>query len=235
MKDECTDWNAYLRKHLNGLSSYTDFSLIRPYLKGRILDIGCSYGSFLSQCASSTQCELVGIDPSEEALAIARESLPRAELRWGMAEHIPYDDNSFDVVTSFEVIEHIMEPDRLFQEAWRVLRTGGYLILQTPNYPIKRVYDVLYWIKGDRRDPYDDPTHLSPHGFKLLRQRAESAGFIIERQVGRNILGERRFSVLRKWKEGFLAPLFVQKMILIARKPEKLAPSVGEAKTNGAN
>ncbi len=64
-----------------------------------------------------------------------------------MEEGIPYPDDSFDVVSAGEVIEHIYDPDRLLAETRRVLRPGGHVVLTTPN--LQAWYNRALFVAGD--------------------------------------------------------------------------------------
>ena len=106
--------------------------------EGRLLDVGCGDGIFLAELDRSTglsarSWELHGVDFSPSALADARKRGPYLFEQCNLEDGIPHLDNSFDVVTACEVIEHIYDPDHLLREAHRVLRPGGWLLITTPN------------------------------------------------------------------------------------------------------
>jgi SAM-dependent methyltransferase len=103
------------------------------------LDAGCGvgYGSaILVAVGGARRC--VGVDIAEEAIATAREvhaSDDRLEFEVGDVTALPHPDDSFDLVTCFETVEHVSEPDqeRLVSEFARVLRPGGLLLISSPN------------------------------------------------------------------------------------------------------
>ena len=99
---------------------------------GRILDVGCSTGDFLSY-AKSKGWEVYGSELAELTATIARQKLD-CEVRHGMFENSGFEANYFDVVTMWDVVEHVLEPQRLVAEALRILRPGGVLVFFTPNY-----------------------------------------------------------------------------------------------------
>ncbi len=119
------DWDAYL----HGLSSsYTDTELIRPYLFGTILDVGCSFGNFLGWVKKTVpSVSLYGVDPSAYGIKRAKEDHPDIEFNVGVAEHLDFPSDYFDTITSFEVVEHLVRPELFIQEARRVLRKNGIL------------------------------------------------------------------------------------------------------------
>jgi ubiquinone/menaquinone biosynthesis C-methylase UbiE len=112
---------AYSRKRLDGLLD----SYLPPTDAGlRLLDVGCGTGHQLLRWRSYGY-EVAGVDGSDEMLAHAKENNPDAELREADARELPFDDASFDRVTSIEVLRYLPDPERSIQEMARVLRPGG--------------------------------------------------------------------------------------------------------------
>lgn len=106
----------------------------------RVLDLGCGAGygtAELARVASSA----VGIDLAPEAIAYANHHFPSApflpRFTQCSATAVPFAPGSFDLVTAFEVIEHLRDWRALLAEAHRVLQPQGLLIVSTPN---KRYY-----------------------------------------------------------------------------------------------
>jgi len=100
----------------------------------RMLDLGCGDGSFTMKVAEMLSAkEVYGVDIDSESIKEARVRGVKAYEADLNADKLPFPDESFDVVTAFEVIEHLWNTDNLLQEAHRVLRKGGFFILTTPN------------------------------------------------------------------------------------------------------
>lgn len=99
----------------------------------RLLDAGCGDGTFLGFLdAAFPHLELEGIDFSQDRIEgrqPSRAVLRQADLNRGL----PYDDASFDVVYSGEVLEHLLDPDTFLRHVRRVMRVGGLFVLSTPN------------------------------------------------------------------------------------------------------
>jgi SAM-dependent methyltransferase len=105
-----------------------------PDLAGPILDVGCGTGgnlAFLARWGRST-----GIDLSPVALDFARRRrLPCLVQASGLA--LPYPDNTFSLVTVFDVLYHrwVIDDDQVVRECQRVLQPGGWLLLSEPALP----------------------------------------------------------------------------------------------------
>jgi 2-polyprenyl-3-methyl-5-hydroxy-6-metoxy-1,4-benzoquinol methylase len=102
----------------------------------KVLDCGCGTGYSLAFISSDTpNAHYLGIDVDECAIAYARTKYPGLDLRVMDGMALSFDSSSFDVVLSFEVLEHLNEDQqrRYISETYRVLKTGGTLVLSTPN------------------------------------------------------------------------------------------------------
>lgn len=134
----------------------------------RILDAGCGTGGnalFLRRYGS-----VAAIDLAPEAAQFGGERLKRALVR-GMVQALPFVDAWFDLVTSFEVLYHRGVPDEApaLQEAWRVLRPGGRLLLRLPAFE---------WLRGD----HDRAVHgRRRYTAADVAGLVQAQGFVIER------------------------------------------------------
>lgn len=124
---------------LHGRLAFTVRSFVPTSLvqNKSVLNIGCGYGWFEHWAAQNGVTRMAAIDVTDTDLDTARRFVqdPRVEFKVGSAIEIPYPDQSFDTVVSWEVIEHIprtTEP-KMFAEVRRVLKPGGQFLLSTPN------------------------------------------------------------------------------------------------------
>lgn len=101
----------------------------------RVLDLGCGNGS-LSHLIAQQGYEVVGVEDSEQGVAIARQSFPDCHFIQASIYDLPYAEleNSFDIVLSVEVIEHLLYPRELVRAAQKCLKPNGRLILTTPYH-----------------------------------------------------------------------------------------------------
>jgi len=118
--------------------SLSRYRFARPYAVGKtILDAGCGtgYGSHL--LAQAARC-VVGVDYDAEVIRRAPGKYPSANLVWAASDvtALPFGAASFDLVVSFEVVEHLPNHDahqRFFNEILRVLASDGIFIISTSN------------------------------------------------------------------------------------------------------
>jgi len=95
----------------------------------RVLDIGCGTGVFLGLVAERA-AKPAGIDASEALIDLARKRVPSADLRVGEMEALPYDDSSFDLVTSFNAFFFANDFVAALREASRVAKPGAPVVIQ---------------------------------------------------------------------------------------------------------
>src|SRR3990167_2932557 len=99
-----------------------------------VLDIACGTG-YGTQIIAKDAAKVYGVDISKETIEYAKENFnaPNITYKLGNASKIPLDDNSVDVVVSFETIEHVKEYEKFVDEVKRVLKDNGQFIVSTPN------------------------------------------------------------------------------------------------------
>ncbi len=107
-----------------------------PYVLGDVLEVGCGEGRGIDLIINKST-SYVALDKIESALAVLRKKYPSGKFISG---NIPpfagIEDNSFDRVFSFQVIEHIKDDFAFLKEINRVLKPGGMALLTTPNRPL---------------------------------------------------------------------------------------------------
>jgi len=124
---------------------------LQPFKQLRILDVGCGAGIF-SESAARLGAEVIGIDASEETLNVAKNHAKQDPL---IESNILYEQSTpeiflqkqlpqFDVVVSFEVIEHVNEISKFLNSCIKLLKPGGLLFLSTINKTMKSyIYAIV--------------------------------------------------------------------------------------------
>jgi len=111
---------------------------IAPLATARVLEIGCGTGAVVRVVAGRPGvAEVVGIDPSPVFIAKARElaaGLTNVAFEEGDGRSVRFEDRSFDVVIFHTTLSHIPSPEALLAEAFRVLRSGGWLAVFDGDY-----------------------------------------------------------------------------------------------------
>ena len=134
-------WDRVIRKHVR---------------EGKLLDIGCAEGRLL-KWAEKRGYETYGVDISEFAVRkLSQQKLSQSKLFVADLSSLPFADNYFEIITCFDVLEHLEHPAVGLREISRCLKEQGMFVMSVPN-----VYsNGLKW-KGNDWFGYRDVTHVS--------------------------------------------------------------------------
>jgi len=156
----------------------TKINNFRKY--NRILDVGTGNGYFLD-CCKRDNWQVWGVEP-EPTLAASARGRVGDHIFQETLEEARLPDNYFDVVTFWNVLEHIVEPDRALREALRVLRPGGVVFIRFPNakihvtcrWLIAKIYNVWRTIRV-----FDKfVVHLNSFDHRTIKQYLHNIGFV---------------------------------------------------------
>jgi len=156
------------------------YTFAARYVSGRrVLDIGSGAGYGVAELSHNAR-SITGIDLADDAVWYAREHyrLPNAHFVQGSATALPFRDQSFEVATAFEVIEHLVDWPRLLAEARRVLSPSGVFLVSTPN--------TLYYAESRARDG-PNPFHVHEFEFAEFRDALDeyfpSVGILLQNRL----------------------------------------------------
>ena len=118
-----------------------------------VLDFGCGTGYGTNMLAEKCR-SIIGVDVSEEAVVHAGKNYSNPNLKYKVISSVeksplPFENNLFDVVVSFQVIEHINEARTYLKEIQRVLKPGGTVIVATPDrsarlFPFQKPWNAFH-------------------------------------------------------------------------------------------
>ncbi|HTT98664.1 MAG TPA: class I SAM-dependent methyltransferase [Rhizomicrobium sp.] len=136
-----------------------------------LLDVGSNRGSFAKAfLAASSNAHIVAVEP-DERFAQSCADLERTELIQSRIEDTALESNRFDVVHSCHTIEHVAHPAEVLADHWRVLKTGGLLVLDAPNIALLGSDDIV--------EEWFIDKHLYHFSARTLGRMIEAAGFEI--------------------------------------------------------
>lgn len=197
-------------------------------LKGEVLDFGAGMGNLTRRLQALNRfTSLTAIDIMERPDAMDESA---KWIGWDLNDAIALCSQSFDVIVSAEVIEHLENPRAVAREWFRLLRPGGTLVLSTPNNESWRALLALVW-QGHFVAFGDScyPAHITALVRKDLDRILREAGFSSPEFIFTNVGGIPKLPQLQ-WQTisaGFLKGLrYSDNVLAIAHKPQ----SVGEQK-----
>lgn len=100
---------------------------------GKILDVGAGLGFFVKFAGEIEGWDSYGVEISKEGCNFAKEKLNLKKIFCGRLEETNFEKGSFDIITMWDVIEHLVEPKSILKKCYELLKENGILFLHTPN------------------------------------------------------------------------------------------------------
>ncbi len=139
--------------------------------QGMLLDVGCGSGVFLAEMQVTGQWQLEGLEPTPVAAEYVRRRLGIAVTE-EIFEEAHFAPGSQDVITMWHVLEHFGSPSQAINQAWKLLKPGGYLIFAIPSYEsLGRRLFGRFWVG------WDLPRHLFTFPRRVLMRQLGAHGF----------------------------------------------------------
>jgi 2-polyprenyl-3-methyl-5-hydroxy-6-metoxy-1,4-benzoquinol methylase len=140
-------------------------NLLKKYKKkGMLIDFGCGTGWFLEYARN--HYKVAGFEPTKN-LAKFTSDLLKIQIESDVRK---FKDNSFDIITAFDVIEHVAEPRKTFQEFFRLLKKDGILLIYTPNAD-----SIGFDYMKERQNNVTPPIHLHYFNKKSINRLAQNS------------------------------------------------------------
>jgi len=180
----------------------------------RLLDIGAGIGQFQRLATRSFPLETFGIEPSSlrRQYALEQFGIPlvdkRVEDSWWQNSHLC----SFDVITLWDVIEHVNDPVATLKHANKLLKPGGILALDTPDRRVfsYRLSETIYRLSGGRLSLFLDSFYAAiPYGHKQIFTRKQLTDLF--EKIGLQIIADKS-SYRKTRRQG-------ERIILLGQKP----------------
>ncbi|MDD5529889.1 MAG: methyltransferase domain-containing protein [bacterium] len=161
-----------------------------------VFDAGCGCGYGSHHLLKSGAKKVTGIDISEETIEYCKSHYENENLEFKVmnAEKLSFPDKIFDVVVSFEVVEHLENPEMYLSEIKRVLKTDGILIISTPN---KKIYT-------DAVEDWKNPFHIHEYYIE------EFDAFL-----------KKYFTEITFWGQDYFEGMIIEKQFLEKSKGEQ--------------
>jgi ubiquinone/menaquinone biosynthesis C-methylase UbiE len=141
----------------------------------KLLEIGSGVGGMLAFLYKEGY-DIQGIDLRETLIDKSKKIYGNLPLSLVNSEILPFEDNSFDIVMSFDVFEHIPNSDKHLSEVCRVLKKDGCYLLQTPNKSTNSIFETIRW----RSFTKWRESHCSLHSYREVIGRFRKNDFDIE-------------------------------------------------------
>lgn len=144
---------------------------------GKLLDVGCGLGYFLKKMREFPQWESYGYEISQTAVEFAKNKLGLENVYCGRIEECNFKKERFDIITLWDVVEHIALPDGFISYLNSLIKKDGLLFIHTPNIKIQLAKAKLKRIlsgmeqKGHYLEAKDHLNVYSPKTIKILLER----------------------------------------------------------------
>jgi len=146
--------------------------LVRSFKKaGKILDVGCGDGRFISLFASDKMWNAYGIEPNQGGSDLSKRRSRAVILNMELSE-CRFPEADFDVITMWHVFEHIYEPNRILCEVKRVLKDDGVFIVGVPN-----ISGVGFRLGKKNWFHLDAPRHVYHYSPQTIQKILHNNGF----------------------------------------------------------
>jgi 2-polyprenyl-3-methyl-5-hydroxy-6-metoxy-1,4-benzoquinol methylase len=157
-------------RHLHNVIVQHHPSLLELSSK-HLLDIGCGRGDLL-QIAAQSGWNVSGIEISPLAVQQANQLLKEVRVQVGDLESLDLADNSYSLITSYHVIEHLLEPVKHLTKIRQLVQPGGIVFIETPN-----LASLGAKVRGKRWSHIIPPEHINYFTPDSLRYTLCQAGF----------------------------------------------------------
>lgn len=164
-------YDDYAKEEISSrLTAKKRISSLKLKPKGVVLDVGCAYGYFLSEMPDNWK--KYGLEISQFAYSKAVKTNPDANIKNQILTKSSFIDQKFDLITLWDVIEHLDDPKEVISTIYQKLKKGGRLIMSTGD-----IGSLFAKLQGKDWHLLNPPQHLSFFSTKTISTLLESIGF----------------------------------------------------------
>lgn len=170
--------------------------ILKNYQFKNFLDVGCASGYMLSEIASAyPHAEYHGIDVHTQAIKFAKRKYPYIKFRVGFAEKLPFNNDTFDIITFYETIEHVENPLASLKEIRRVLKKGCACIVAMDSGNL--LFRLTWLIWENTTGKVWKGAHLHPFHHNDLEKLIRKSGLKIKKKFFTHLGMEVTFILIK--------------------------------------
>ncbi len=169
---------SFLKRHWHTLKVNTFKELTIDLKPKTILDDGCASGRMANEVSKIfPKAKVSAVDVYQKALDFGKKNYKHIKLRKADAHKLPFRANTFDLVINYEVIEHLVNPEKALQEMKRVVKKNGRVIvaMDSGNW----LFRIVWWISEKTISKVWQGAHLHPFKHQELETLIKKVGFKI--------------------------------------------------------
>ncbi|MBN2091300.1 methyltransferase domain-containing protein [candidate division KSB1 bacterium] len=197
-----------------------------PKTSQKILDLGCGDG-YLSYLMAKEKHQVTALDLSQNRLEKFKDLAAEfgIEQKIGDVKNTGLPDDTYQLIICSEVLEHIEEYEKLLEEAFRILKPGGQLIVSVPHDEPRKIITCPHCLKQFYRNGHINrfsrqslSESLQEHGFQILKKKVIRSKILNQFQYHLKL----KYSLLLKFWDSvlsFLFPKYTFYLIFVAQKP----------------
>ncbi len=200
--------SLYLKKRWYFENRYnSQLNKIKQHVQGgRLLDIGCNIGLFL-HCAQKKGFTVEGIEFNQESASFGSDFF-KIPIHTKSLEEINYPENTFDVITMYDVLEHIPDPKNVLDTIKKILKPDGLLVIQSPN-----IDSLMAQLTGSNWCWLTPPDHLFHFTPQTLKKLLTNQGFNIVSLYTWEPIKEFSNNLIASWHERGLIPKILRSIL----------------------
>ncbi len=156
------------------------YELAKQLVKDKIvLDIACGSGYGAKIMAQAGAKQVIAIDIDKETIKEAQKNKKEKNLKYkiGNAQKIDFENEKFDIITSFETIEHLQQPSKYLKELSRIIKKDGIILISTPNKEVYKEKNPYHYREYTEQEFKNELSAYFPN-IKIFYQKNGLVSFI---------------------------------------------------------